>query len=312
MGILITGSSGYIGTELCRRLQADRSIGEIIGIDVLPPRETFEKLIFYERDCCNDLADIFQRQKIETVVHLVFVLNPMHDSKKMYRINVGTLENVLDNVKKFGIQRLVVTSSGTAYGAYPDNPERITEDMPIRGHTYQYANDKKIVEEKLAEFEKENSGVDIVIARPAVVCGAHIGNLISRYVSKPWVPLVKGSTARVQLLHEKDAADALFALVKEAKAGAYNLGPEETLTQDELVSITGGIQLRLGPRIIRMFSGLGWALRLKFLSEAPSSMLDFVEFSWVVDGSKIERETSFRYKHSSKDSLRDFVAATKQ
>ena len=83
MGILITGSSGYIGTELCRRLQADRSIGEIIGIDVLPPRETFEKLIFYERDCCNDLADIFQRQKIETVVHLVFVLNPMHDSKKM-------------------------------------------------------------------------------------------------------------------------------------------------------------------------------------------------------------------------------------
>jgi hypothetical protein len=38
-------------------------------------------------------------------------------------------------------------------------------------------------------------------------------------------------------------------------------------------------------------------------------MLDYVEFSWVVDGSKIERETSFRYNHSSEDALRDFVEA---
>jgi UDP-glucose 4-epimerase len=309
MSILITGSSGYIGTELCRRLEQDTTVDEVIGVDFLPPRESFEKLTFYERDCCGDLTDIFDGHKVDTVVHLVFVLNPLHDSEKMYHINVESLENVLNHVEQFGVGRLVVTSSGTAYGAYSDNPDRLTEEMPIRGHDYQYANDKRIVEEKLAEFQARHSEVDVVIARPAVVCGAHVGNFISRYVSKPWVPLVKDSTAKVQLLHEEDAANALYALVKEADRGAYNLGPEESLTQEELVAIAGGRAVRLGPRTIRWLTSIGWALRLRFLTEAPSSMLDYVEFSWVVDGSKIERETSFRYNHSSEDALRDFVEA---
>ncbi|MEE2876437.1 MAG: NAD-dependent epimerase/dehydratase family protein [Candidatus Neomarinimicrobiota bacterium] len=309
MSILITGSSGYLGTELCRRLQDDTSVDEVVGVDVLSPREPFEKLTFYERDCCADLTDIFNGRNVDTVVHLVFVLNPLHNSEKMYRINVGSLENMLRYVKHFGVGRVVVTTSGTAYGAYADNPDRLTEDMPIRGHDYQYANDKRIVEEKLAEFQSQYSDVDVVIARPAVVCGPHVGNFISRYVTKPLVPLVKDSTAKVQLLHEEDAANALYVLVKEAQRGAYNLGPEETLTQDELVAITGGKAVRLGPRTIRWLTVLGWFLRLKFLTEAPSSMLDFVEFSWVVDGTRIERETSFRYLYSSEDSLRQFVEA---
>ena len=36
-------------------------------------------------------------------------------------------------------------------------------------------------------------------------------------------------------------------------------------------------------------------------------MIDFIEFPWVVDGSKIERETSFRYRHSSTDAIRAFA-----
>lgn len=312
MSVLITGSSGYIGTELCRRLQADASVEEVIGVDVAPPRETFEKVTFYEQDCCGDLSDVFSNRNIETVVHLVFVLDPMHDSEKMYQINVGSLENVLQHVEQSGVRRVVVTSSGTAYGAYADNPDLLTEEMTIRGHEYQYANDKRIVEEKLAAFQESNPGVEVVIARPAVVCGAHIGNFISRYVSKPWVPLVKDSTARVQLLHEEDAANALFVLVTEARGGAYNLGPPETVAQDELVAIVGGRSLRLGPKLIRWLADLGWTLRWKFISEAPSSMLDYVEFSWVVDGSRIERETSFRYRYSTADALRDFVAAQRK
>ncbi len=242
MSILITGSSGYIGTELCRRLEQDTTVDEVIGVDFLPPRESFEKLTFYERDCCGDLTDIFDGHKVDTVVQ--------------------------NHVEQFGVGRLVVTSSGTAYGAYSDNPDRLTEEMPIRGHDYQYANDKRIVEEKLAEFQARHSEVDVVIARPAVVCGAHVGNFISRYVSKPWVPLVKDSTAKVQLLHEEDAANALYALVKEADRGAYNLGPEESLTQEELVAIAGGRAVRLGPRTIRWLTSIGWALRLRFLTRS--------------------------------------------
>ena len=108
---------------------------------------------------------------------MVFVINPLHNKETMYRINVKSLENILEYVQYHNIKRVVVTSSGTAYGAYPNNPDRISENMPIRGHAYQYSNDKRIVEEKLMKFQYENSAVDIVIARPAVICGSHIYEL---------------------------------------------------------------------------------------------------------------------------------------
>lgn len=307
MSILVTGCSGYIGTELCRRFEADKSIKKIIGIDLSDPKEHFKKLSFYKRDCCENLEDIFISNSIKVVIHLVFVMNPLHNKETMYRINVKSLENILEYVQYHNIKRVVVTSSGTAYGAYPNNPDRISEKMPIRGHAYQYSNDKRIVEEKLMKFQYENSAVDIVIARPAVICGPHIGNFISRYVTKLFVPLVKNSSARIQFLHEEDAANALYTLVNEAPSGAYNLGPEETLTQDEVVSITGKIPLRIGPKILRFMNSIGWFLRFKFLTEVPSSMLDFIEFSWVVDGTKIERHTSFRYKYSSADAIHGFI-----
>ena len=141
MSILVTGASGYIGTELCRRFEADKAIKKIIGIDLSDPKEHFKKLSFYKRDCCENLEDIFISNSIKVVIHLVFVMNPLHNKETMYRINVKSLENILEYVQYHNIKRVVVTSSGTAYGAYPNNPDRISENMPIRGHAYQYSND---------------------------------------------------------------------------------------------------------------------------------------------------------------------------
>ena len=95
MSILVTGSSGYIGTELCRRFEADKSIKKIIGIDLSDPKEHFKKLSFYKRDCCENLEDIFISNSIKVVIHLVFVMNPLHNKETMYRINVKSLENIL-------------------------------------------------------------------------------------------------------------------------------------------------------------------------------------------------------------------------
>ena len=103
MSILVTGSSGYIGTELCRRFEADKSIKKIIGIDLSDPKEHFKKLSFYKRDCCENLEDIFISNSIKVVIHLVFVMNPLHNKETMYRINVKSLENILEYVQYHNI-----------------------------------------------------------------------------------------------------------------------------------------------------------------------------------------------------------------
>ena len=42
-----------------------------------------------------------------------------------------------------GVQQVLVTSSATAYGAFPDNPVPMTEEQPVRGvPDFEYARDK--------------------------------------------------------------------------------------------------------------------------------------------------------------------------
>ncbi|MFQ6608291.1 MAG: NAD-dependent epimerase/dehydratase family protein [Fidelibacterota bacterium] len=310
MSVLITGSSGYIGTELCRRYAAAEHSPRIVGIDLAPPREEFSNLTFYQLDCNGDLSPVFQRHKVDTIIHLVYVLNMTHDSQQMYRINVGSLENILNYASQHGVARVVVTSSATAYGAHPDNPPLLTEDDPLRGnHDFQYAYNKTIVEDRLNLFATEYPDVDVVIARPAIVCGAHISNFISRYINKPLVPLVKDSLTEMQFLHEEDAADALFTLATEAPAGVYNLGPPNTIHHGEAVKILGGRSINVRPGLLRFMTALAWTLRLKYFAEAPASMINFIQYPWVVDGSKIEELTSFRYRYSSEDAIRAFEEA---
>ena len=310
MSVLITGSSGYIGTQLCRQYEQDGTVEDLIGLDLVPPRESFSKLTFYQQDCNSDLSPIFERHEIDTVIHLVFVLDPIHDSEKMVRVNVGSLENVLTNLEKYGTKKIMVTSSYTAYGAHPDNPEWIKEDQPLRGNRdFQYARDKTIVEERLREFQGKHPDIEIIIARPAIVVGPNVANFISRYIGKSLVPLVKDSDVEMQFIHEDDVSEALYRLINEAPAGAYNLGPPDTIHPAEAARIVGGKPVGIRPGLLGFLTALGWALHLGFLTEAPKSMISFIQYPCAVDGSKVERETSFRYRYSSTDAITGFAKA---
>ena len=61
----------------------------------------------------------------------------------MYDIDVNGTHNVLEAATPAGVGHVLVTSSTTAYGAFPDNPVPITEDQPVRGvAAFEYARDK--------------------------------------------------------------------------------------------------------------------------------------------------------------------------
>ncbi len=72
-------------------------------------------------------------ERPDALVHLAFILNPMHDEAAMYEIDVGGTHNVLEAAADAGVGQVLVTSSSTAYGAFPDNPVPLTEEHPVRG-----------------------------------------------------------------------------------------------------------------------------------------------------------------------------------
>jgi nucleoside-diphosphate-sugar epimerase len=84
----------------------------------------------------RDRASVFrllERERPDALVHLAFVVNPMHDEQAMYEIDVGGTQNVLDAASTAGTGQLLVTSSATAYGAFPDTPGRSPRTTPYAG-----------------------------------------------------------------------------------------------------------------------------------------------------------------------------------
>ena len=95
----------------------------------------------------------------------------------MHRINVGGTRSVLEAASQAGTPQVLVASSGTAYGAWPDNPVPLKEDHPIRPHPhFCYANDKSQVEFLCRDFMKNHPDIITGIIRPCVVYGRLVNN----------------------------------------------------------------------------------------------------------------------------------------
>src|SRR5438094_9451933 len=97
MRYVVTGGSGYIGSRLIARLAERDETERIVISDIRPPSETHPK-VAYERLDVRDAQrcrELLARERPDSLVHLAFVLNPMHDQNAMYDIDVGGTHNVL-------------------------------------------------------------------------------------------------------------------------------------------------------------------------------------------------------------------------
>ena len=132
---LITGGSGYIGSRLTEILAARDDVEEIVALDVRPPASPQAKTTFVRGDVrdAGAIRELLERERPDRLIHLAFVLNPIHDEARMYDIDVNGTAAVLRAAAEAGTKQVLVTSSATAYGAFADNPKPIAEDWPVRG-----------------------------------------------------------------------------------------------------------------------------------------------------------------------------------
>src|SRR5690606_10319078 len=103
------------------------------------------------------LAPVLERHRIDTVVHLAAIVNPGRDVDLEYRVDVEGTAHVLDACVTAGVRRIVVSSSGAAYGYHADSPEWLDEGDPVRGNdVFPYSRHKRLVEEMLAAARTEH------------------------------------------------------------------------------------------------------------------------------------------------------------
>jgi UDP-glucose 4-epimerase len=304
MKYLITGGSGYIGSRLTDLLIQDGE-NEVVNLDIRAPSVPRSRTRFVHMDIRDrGIAALVAEERPDALVHLAFVLNPIRDEQTMYDIDVNGTANVLDAAAAAGVPHLLVASSTTAYGAWPDNPVPIPEEHPVRGLPgYEYARDKTEIDRLCQLWAAQHPDATMTIVRPTIVFGPNVDNYIVRFwQNQPFVVLPDGHDADWQYVHEDDVVDAMSRLLSERRGGIFNLTADGTIKMSEAAAIAGKKVRKMPLKVYRRLATASWKLRLRNV-EAPPGQIEFLLHPWIASNDKLKSELGWTPRHTSRETF---------
>jgi len=305
--IAITGAGGYIARQLISYLENRPWCERILGTDIVEPKVQADKLVFRKHDIRDhSLIDFWKDQAIDSVVHLAFIVDPIHDEKRMYDVNVNGTLNILKICEALKIRHIVVASSGTAYGAWPDNPELLKEDDPIRVFPpkFSYAHHKGLIEQHCADFMQKHPEIVFNIVRPCVVYGPNTDNYLARYLKNlPFLFLPDGRDPDVRFVHEDDVAELFSLLIEKRIPGPFNAAGDGVVKISQIAAMIGKRTLKIPARLYSALIWLLWHLHVKAV-EAPAGIIDYTAYPWILDTTRAKTILGWNPKYTSMEALR--------
>jgi UDP-glucose 4-epimerase len=299
---LITGGSGFIGSRLADELADRPETDAIVIADVRPPATSRPKTTFAHLDVRDraGVRGLLERERPDCLVHLAFLLNPIRDEAAMYEVDVNGTHNVLEGASYAGIQQMLVTSSTTAYGAFPDNPVPLTEDDPVRGvPDFSYAREKSEIDRLCQLWAFRHAERVMTIVRPCIVFGPDVDNYIVRlWLKNPFRADFGLADVPLQFVHVDDLADALILLLDGRHTGAFNVAGDGYLSLIEASDLIGLKPVRMPYKVYKRLAGTLWKTGL---SETPPGELEFAIHPWVASNEKLKKATGWAPRWTSRE-----------
>lgn len=307
--VLITGISRFLGGRLAQRLEKDPGVDSIVGVDLDEPELDLERTEFVRADIRSPLVvKVLQTTEVDTVVHLNIVATPTRVGGRpaMKELNViGTMQLMAACQKAERVQRVVMKSTTAVYGADPRDPSLFTEDMgPRTVPSTGYARDAVEIEQYARDFGRRRPDVDLTILRFANFLGPDIETTLTRYFALPVIPTPAGYDPRIQLLHEDDAVEVLYRSIRERHPGIFNVAADGVLYLSQAVRILGRPPI---PVVLPLVSPVANLLKRFGLVDFATDQLRFLIYGRVADNARARREFGLEFRHSTRDTLLDFV-----
>jgi UDP-glucose 4-epimerase len=301
--VLVTGGGGYLGGQLVAALAAlpaERRPAAIVSHDIREPAERLPGVDYAVADIRSaDIADIIARHGIDTVVHLASIVTPGKKSNREfeYDVDVNGTKNLLEACVRHHVKRIIVSSSGAAYGYHADNPEWLTEDAPIRGNeAFAYSHHKRLVEEMLADYRRTQPQLEQVIFRIGTILGPTVKNQITDLFEKPRLIAIAGSDSPFVFIHDQDVVGAMLHGIASPVTGIFNVAGDGKLTIHEIAARLGKRCVVLPASILRAAL---WLLKKLNLTQYGPEQLDFLRYRPVLLNSRLKQEFGYVPKLTS-------------
>jgi UDP-glucose 4-epimerase len=309
--VLVTGGTGYIGTMLIEKLSQEKEslgIQSIINAAITPPTIPNDKVIYEKLDVRdNNIAELFKKYHIDCVVHLASIVTPGKKSNRdfEYSVDVVGTQNVLKACIEAKVKRIIISSSGAAYGYHPENINVLTENSPIRGnYEFAYSYHKRLVEEELAKYRTSHPELEQTIFRIGTVMGKNMNNQISDIFKKPFLIGILGSETPFNFILDEDVAKCFMQAIVSPKTGIFNLAGDGYLTISDYSRLLNKPKILIPSLLLKYLLKI---LKVLGLTQYGPEQVMFLQYRPVLDNTKLKKEFGFIPQMTSLEVFKFFM-----
>lgn len=281
--ILITGSSGLLGSLLLKKLGKKY---RVIGTTKLNEKTSQIKCDITKKE---DVIRVIQKIKPEIIIHLAGITGNLEceeNPRKTLETNVMGTFNILQTIKNKKI-KLIFASSREVYGDSKHNVDEKSLLQPINMNGIT----KMFSENLIIDFHLKYK-IPFNILRFTNFYGEHNEK---RGISKMFKESLKGNQITIfggnqslDLIHFDDAVDAIIKTIEYKKNGVFNIGFGNSFRLLSLIKILEKIS----------------KIKVNFILKKSRSM-EVQEFS--MDVSKAKRELQFEAKITPKIGIKRMI-----
>jgi UDP-glucuronate 4-epimerase len=308
LNILVTGSAGFIGWKVTKKL-LERG-DSVVGVDNMntyyDPRmkewrlqtlRGFKNFTFIKEDITNyeALEQLFKNHSFDAIINLAAragVRASLENPWIYYDTNVRGTLNLLECSRRNGTKKFVLASTSSLYGA--DNPLPFREDANTDRPLSPYAASKKAAEVLCSTYHYLY-GIDVTVLRYFTVYGPAGRPDMSLFRFVKWISegrpvIVYGNGMQERdFTFVDDIARGTLAALKPMGYEVINLGSDKPIVLMEALWLAEEL--------------LGKKANVEFMDRHPSDVLA----TWAAI-SKAEKLLSWRPETPFEEGLRQLVA----
>jgi farnesol dehydrogenase len=306
--ILLTGATGYLGSQIAREIMARKLPLRVLVRD--PARLPFEAGAAGCEVAGGDITDLAALRTAldgaEYLIHTAALVKMWtRDRRDFWRINVDGFKNLVQTAVNCGVRRVVYTSSFIALG--PSEYASANESLVHHGP---YCNEYEQTKARaLAWLRAQGNKYPVVTVFPGVIYGPGpktqgnlVGGMIDQYLAGKFPGLLGDGNQRWSFAYNADVIAAHLAALEKGKPGEqFILGGDNRSLNDffRALAETSGVRrpVRHLPFWTGKIAGSLEVARARWFGHIPQltpGVVEIFKSDWVYSSAKAQHDLGYR------------------